>query len=96
MLPAVGRAQALDHLDGRALARAVGSEHAEDFSRLDLEGHAVHRAQRAVGFDEIDDFDGGGDMSGVGGARGSPDCAWSIRRAQVSRGKATVPPDGHR
>ena len=54
----IGRAQALDHLDGGALARAVGSEQAEDLPRLDPETHAIHGAGGAVGFDEIGDFDG--------------------------------------
>ena len=46
---AAARAVALEDLDGGGLARAVGSEQAEDLAASDLEADAAHRLHLAVG-----------------------------------------------
>src|ERR671912_560458 len=51
-LAAVRLAQALEHLHGGRLARAVGSEHAEALARVDLEVEARDRLHVAVTFYE--------------------------------------------
>ena len=57
--PRVGLAQALEHLDRRRLARAVGPEQAEDLAAADLEADAVDRLHVAVRLAHVVDADDG-------------------------------------
>ena len=58
-LAAVPVPVALEDLDGRGLAGAVGPEQGEDLSDLDLEVETVHRGDAAVVLREAFDDDGG-------------------------------------
>jgi hypothetical protein len=51
------RSQAFQNLDGRGLAGAVGSEQAENFSRLNLEVDSFHGVDLTVGFLQTVDRD---------------------------------------
>ena len=51
--PEVGVYRGGEHGDGRGLARAVGTEQAEDLAFLDVEGNAFDGGEVAVFFDEI-------------------------------------------
>ncbi len=56
----VGRAIALDDLDGRGLARAVRPEQGHDLAGLDPERHAVDDGSSAVTLHQAIDLDGAG------------------------------------
>ena len=49
----IGRAQALEDLDGGGLAGAVGPEHPEHLAPAHLEGDAVHRLDLAVALAQV-------------------------------------------
>ena len=68
-MPAVGRAEAGDRLDGRGLAGTVGSEDAEDLAFLDGERDAVDGRAVAVALGEVGDFDDVHAPSLAGGRR---------------------------
>lgn len=51
--------QRAEHVDGRALAGAVGAEEAEDLAAVDRERHAPDGLDVPVGLGEVDDLDGG-------------------------------------
>jgi hypothetical protein len=57
--PARAAAVALEDLDGRRLARAVGAEEAEDLAPGDVEVDAADRLELAVGLAQVSDQDGG-------------------------------------
>src|SRR5690606_30290721 len=52
-LPGTGVGDALDHLDGGGLARAVGAEEAKTASRPYAKADAVHGGDLAVGFAQV-------------------------------------------
>ncbi len=54
------RCQSEDHMDDGRLARAVGSEEAEDFAPPDIEGDVVHGPEPAEILDQAADLDDGG------------------------------------
>src|SRR5436190_4910149 len=58
-LPGAARAIALEDLDGRRLARAVGPEQAEDLAALDAEVDAADGLEVPVGLPQAANFDGG-------------------------------------
>jgi hypothetical protein len=56
-LATVGRAQALENLDRRRLARPVRPQQAEDLARADAEADAVDRYDVAVDLSNVPDTD---------------------------------------
>ncbi len=52
-----GRRQRRHHADQRRFPRAVGSQQAEDFARMDREAHFVYSHKIAKLFFQFDDFD---------------------------------------
>ena len=64
---AVGLVGAGDDLDERGFARAVLAEQRVDFARLQLERHALQRADGAEGFADVGELEEGFQEIGDGG-----------------------------
>jgi hypothetical protein len=58
-----GAREGAEHVDGRRLAGAVGSEEPEDLAGGDLEAHAPHGLDLAEGLLEVGDLDRGSKFS---------------------------------
>ena len=67
-----GRRHAPDHAHGRALARAVRAEEAEDLARVDVHIDAVDRDEVVEGLHEASGFDEVGTGIGHGVSRYRP------------------------
>ena len=89
-LAGVGAAVALEDLDERRLAGAVGTEQGEQLAAADREVDAVERLHGAVGLAHAADLDGGlGVDKGGCHARQHADCA---RRLVIGAGVEPAPP----
>jgi hypothetical protein len=88
----IGRAQALEDLDRRRLAGAVGAEQAEDLAAVDAEGDAVYGVQLSVGLAQLVDGDDRAVGRGGGTAPILPCAAACVRGVHhLVAGKSAVP-----